>query len=579
MEKERNFHNYLRLWNFLSHRRKIQFYLLLILIVLTSLSEVISLGALLPFLGVLIAPEKIFEISFLKDIWVLFDLTSPNQLLLPITVLFAVGALVAGGMRLLLLYVSTRLTFAMSADISLEIYRRTLYQPYSVHIARNSADVISSIMGKSNGVVYYTISPLMTLATSLIILTVIMATLIMFNPMISLVVFCIFGSFYLFVALRSKTRLQRNGKVANDNIALLQRALQEGLGGIRDVLIDGSQRFYVNIYQRADIPYRKSLGDNIYISTSPRYTMESLGMAIMAVFAYRLSETTGSLISIIPLLGALAMGAQRMLPVLQQAYTAWSNLKIGTSTLGDVLDLLDQPLPRFATEPDPPAMPFQKEIRLESVSYHYNSNSKIVLDHLSITIPKGGRVGIVGKTGSGKSTLLDLIMGLIDPTEGKLFIDGIELNADNLRSWQRNIAHVPQFIYLSDNSIAENIALGVTKENIDLARVRRAAEKAQIANYIESLPLKYDEQVGERGVRLSGGQRQRIGIARALYKEASVIVFDEATSALDVETEKAVMGAIEGLGRELTILMIAHRLSTVEKCEQIIELESGKIKR
>jgi ATP-binding cassette subfamily B protein len=245
--------------------------------------------------------------------------------------------------------------------------------------------------------------------------------------------------------------------------------------------------------------------------------------------------------------------------------------------LADTIELLDQPLPVELMRPAPSPLHFQDAIRFNAVRFRYTTDSPWVLDSLNLTIPKGARIGLVGATGSGKSTALDLLMGLLIPTEGELLVDGEPLQGDRVRAWQRTIAHVPQSIFLADTTVAENIAFGVPRDDIDLQRVNEAARQAQIADFIESRPEGYGAFVGERGIRLSGGQRQRIGIARALYKRASVLVFDEATSALDNVTEQSVMDAIEGLNRDLTILLIAHRLTTVRRCHTIIELDHGRV--
>ncbi|TGL49710.1 ABC transporter ATP-binding protein [Leptospira kemamanensis] len=570
--------DYLKLWCLLSKRRKIQYFFVLIFIVITSFAEVLSLGAIIPFLGVLISPEKVFEIEELRFLWNILEVFNSSQILFPITILFASGAIVAGIFRLSLLYISTRLSFAIGADLSTEIYKRTLYQSYTIHVSRNTADVISGITSKANGVVAYVLQPILSLVSSLILLIVILLGLITIEPVITSLAFFIFGALYLTIALFAKKKLARDGKIASDSQTKLQKSLQEGLGAIRDVILDGTQKFYIDLYAKADNPYRRALGNSQYTSTSPRYTIEAIGIALMAIFAYQLSITSSNLLSIIPLLGSLAMGAQRMLPVLQQSYTAWAYLKIGKSTLTDVMALLNQPHTygerNKLTEE---RIDLMSAIELKNVSFRYGNDLPWVIKDISLKIEKGKRIGFIGKTGSGKSTLIDLIMGLLTATNGALFVDETEISQNNVNQWQRNIAHVPQSIYLSDSSIAENIAFGIPSEELDMQRVREASQKAQIANHIESLKDGYNTIVGERGIRLSGGQRQRIGIARALYKNASVIVFDEATSALDHETEKAVMEAIEGLGKDLTILMIAHRLSTVESCDMIVKLEDGKI--
>jgi ATP-binding cassette subfamily B protein len=245
--------------------------------------------------------------------------------------------------------------------------------------------------------------------------------------------------------------------------------------------------------------------------------------------------------------------------------------------LFDVINLLNQPLPDDALSPAPPPLQFKDAIRFDSVRFRYLDNGPWVINDINLTIPKGSRVGFVGATGGGKSTTIDLLMGLLKPTEGRIVVDGQTISGERLRAWQRAIAHVPQSIFLADTTLAENIALGVPKNDIDMEKVKHATRQAQIADFIENQAEGYDAFVGERGIRLSGGQRQRIGIARALYKDASVLVFDEATSSLDNQTEQAVMNSIEGLHRDLTILIIAHRLTTVQRCDLIVELANGRV--
>jgi ATP-binding cassette subfamily B protein len=305
--------------------------------------------------------------------------------------------------------------------------------------------------------------------------------------------------------------------------------------------------------------------------------MEALGMLLIAALAYTLAQQADGIAQAIPILGALALGAQRLLPVMQQVYAAWTSIHGNSVSLRDTLDLLDQPLPDHAGQPAAKPIRFQQQIKLNQISFRYSPQTPWVLRNLDLNITKGSRIGFIGTTGSGKSTLLDIVMGLLRPSEGSLEIDGQPVTTENHRAWQTRIAHVPQAIFLSDSTIEENIAFGVPKDQIDHERVRQAAQQAQIADRIDVWPKQYQTIVGERGVRLSGGQRQRIGIARALYKQADVIIFDEATSALDNETEQGIMQAIEGLGTELTILIIAHRLTTLKDCTQIVELGGGEV--
>ena len=350
------------------------------------------------------------------------------------------------------------------------------------------------------------------------------------------------------------------------------KALQEGLGGIRDVLIDGTQNTYCSIFSHADLRMRLAQANTLFISQFPRYLIESLSIILIACIAYLLASQNDMEANALPLLGALALGAQRMLPAIQQVYASWTSIFGSQSPLRETVDLLDQPLPPHAAEQSVIPLPFKRKIHLNQLSFRNSITAPLVLNKIDLSIEKGQRIGFIGKTGSGKSTLIDIVMGLLSPTDGTLEVDGISITAANQHSWQALISHVPQSIFLTDSSLAENIAFGVPREKIDLNRMVDAAQQAQISELVESWPAGYETVVGERGIRLSGGQRQRIGIARALYKQAKVIILDEATSALDNETEKAVMMAIEALGKDLTILIIAHRLSTLNICDQVVKL-------
>jgi len=547
------------------------------LMLISAFAEVVSLGAVLPFLGILVAPDRVFGHPIVADVALAWGITSADQLVLPLTVAFAAAALIAGAIRILLLWVSTRLAYATGADLSIEVYRRTLYQPYRVHVARNSSEVISGITNKINGVTFGVLLQLLILVSSTVLLVAIMLALIAIDPMVASVAAVGFGASYALITWMSRRRLHRNSQRIAFEQTQVVKALQEGLGGIRDMLLDGTQPVYCDIYRQADHPLRRAQGNNVFIGGSPRYVMEALGMVLIAALAYALSRQVGGIATALPVLGALALGAQRLLPALQQIYSAWASIAGNHASLADTIALLDQPLPAELLQPAPAPLPFQDAIRFDAVRFRYTGDGPWVLDGLNLTIPKGARVGFVGSTGSGKSTTLDLLMGLLTPTEGELLVDGQPISGNRLRAWQRSIAHVPQSIYLADTTLAENIAFGVPPDTIDLGRVQRAARQAQIADFIESSPEGYQAYVGERGIRLSGGQRQRIGIARALYKQASVLVFDEATSALDNATEQSVMDAIEGLSSDLTILLIAHRLTTVRRCDTIVELEHGQV--
>jgi ATP-binding cassette, subfamily B, bacterial PglK len=567
----------IRLWHHLSRRRQRQFGLIVGLMIVSAFAEVVSLGSVLPFIGILVAPDRVFSHPIIEKVTQVLSITSVDQLVFFLTGVFIAAAIIAGAIRIFLLWASTRLSFSSGADLGIEVYRRTLYQPYRVHVARNSSKVISGITVKINDVVFMVLLPVLTLITSTVLLLTIILVLIVIDPMVASVGAIGFGLSYLLIGLMSRQRVHLNSQRITYEQTQVVKALQEGLGGIRDVLLDGTQKFYQDIYRKADLPLRRAQGNNVFIGGSPRYLMESLGMVMIAGLAYLLSLQAGGVATALPVLSALAIGAQRLLPALQQAYSAWTAITGCHATLADTIELLDQPLPMELWQPVPAPLLMQKAICFDAVRFRYTDDDPWVLDGLNLVISKGSRVGFVGSTGSGKTTTLDLLMGLLEPTEGELLVDGQSVSGNRHRAWQRSIAHVPQSIYLADSTLAENIAFGVPAECIEMKRVQQAAAEAKIADFIEKSPEGYQAYVGERGVRLSGGQRQRIGIARALYKQASVLVLDEATSALDNATEQSVMDTINALNSDLTILLIAHRLTTVQNCDFIVELEHGRV--
>lgn len=565
-----------RLFRHISRRRRYQFMLMLGLTLASSIAEVVSLGAVLPFIGILSQPEKVFNSPVMTDVVQALGTASAEDLVLPLTVAFAVAVLVAGGLRLLLLWVSIKLASATGVDISIDVYRRTLYQSYRVHVARGSSGIISGItqkVGASIGV----LMSIVHIVNSAALFVAIMLTLLVIDPIVTIVAVVSFGASYGIFAWKARPRLILNSQLIAQKQTEVVKALQEGLGAIREILLDGTQAIFSDIYHKTVQQLQRSWCENSFLSQAPRYAMEAIGMLLVTALAHSLSHRSGGLQVALPVLGALALGAQRLLPLLQQLYNHWAGIAANRAALTDVLDLLDQPLPEDAHQPTPAPLTFQDIIRLDNVSFRYGSDGPWVLDGINLTILKGSRIGFVGSTGSGKSTAMDLLTFLLEPTQGKILVDGRAINSELRRAWQRNIAHVPQSIFLADITIAENIAFGVPPEQIDLDSVRQAAKRAQIDEFIESRPEGYNTFVGERGIRLSGGQRQRIGIARALYKQATVLIFDEATSSLDSVTEKAVMSAVENLDRDLTILIVAHRVTTLKHCDTIVKLERGQM--
>lgn len=566
-----------RLWGHLSNRRKKHLIGLAFLMPLGGLAEVMSLGAVLPFLGVLISPEKVFAQPWVFAIAPYFGIISPDQLVAPMLILFTVLALLSAVMRSTILWLSTRLSFSCGSELSNEVYKRTLYQPYTVHIERHSSKVISGIITKV-GACVSVLQQLTTLFNMSLMVLLVVITMALIDLKVAILTSVGFGVSYLIVTLICRSSLQSKGQLISKELENLHKSLQEGLGSIRDVLIDGTQSVYCETYRRADQPLRRAQGEVALIAGIPRFAMESIGIVLISVLAYWTSKQVGGVGNALPILGGMALCAQRLLPSLQQCYQSYATIVATQQSLSDAIELLDQPIPHYFQEKNDVNLKFFNQIKFESIGFRYSPQGSLVINKLTLSIKKGARIGFIGETGSGKSTLVDLFMGLLKPTSGRLLIDEQLLENEIVQAWQKEIAHVPQNIYLMDASVAENIAFGVPQSKIDMDKVVLAARQAQISEFIESLPMKYETPAGERGVRFSGGQRQRIGIARALYKKASVLVLDEATSALDDSTQESVMDAIEGLDRELTILIISHRMSAVRRCDDVYRLENGLLK-
>ena len=562
----------------MERRRRYQLLILLTLMILTSMFEVISIGAVTPFLGVLIEPSNIFELPAAQPFIQFLGVDQPTQIIFPISALFAIAVLMSGAMRVLLLWASVKFSFILGVDLSVGIFTQVINQPYIAHTKQNSSDIISAISIKIAQVINGVVLSVLNIISSFIIVTAIITILIIINPSASLIAILFFSALYVFFYLYVKQKLKVNSLNITHASNSLMKILQEALGGIRDIIINGNQQFYRSIFWRADLIFRKSLGNTLFLTNSPRYFMETFGILLIVLLAYMLStQGEKSFADGIPVLGALALGAQRLLPVMQVFYNSWGNIKGTHFVLEEVLFFLNINDGKTMNVINNNCA-FEKNIRLKDVSFGYDENSLPAINKINIDIKKGDCIGVIGKTGSGKSTLIDIMMGLLDPTHGTLEVDENVITSSNRRAWQSRIAHVPQNIYLSDSTLEENIAFGIPVEEIDSSLVRRAAISANIDSVVNEWPLKYKTILGERGIRLSGGQRQRIGIARALYKQADVLFLDEATSSVDSITESSIMKAIEKLGNDVTLIIIAHRITTLKNCSRILELTNeGKI--
>ena len=562
------------LFSQLSPRRRWQLVLLVLLMLVGGFAEVVSIGLIVPFLAFLIEPLEAMQLTLVAQIANIFDLTDLNDLRWFFTVLFMVAAVVSGVMRFLVLWINTRITFSIGHEIGVEVYRRVIYQSYAVHVSRHSSEIIGAV-NKVEPITHILIGLLNGMSAFLISISIVV-TLMIINPVFTAFTIIVLGGVYAVVMLLAKKRLEMNAEIISQTMNDRFKVTQEALGSIRDILLSHGQEYFSNLFNKTNWKYTTARASNLVIGPSPRFIVEALGVLLIAGFAYFAVMSTDGLNIMIPTLGAMALGAQRLLPNLQLIYIGVTNLKGQEQLIFDVVELLDQPTDEeYLSDLDP--LIFENQIVFENVSFQFQDDSPVVLKGLSFSIAKGQRIGFAGPTGSGKSTTIDLLMGLLLPSIGEISVDEIPLTGKARLQWQKNIAHVPQDLYLMDASFAENIAFCKAPDDIDLQRVEKAAKLAHIHDFIAEKPKGYQSVLGERGVQLSGGQRQRVGIARALYRRASVIVLDEATSALDTEMETAVMSSIEKIDRNITIIMIAHRISTLKNCDLIYQLGHGSI--
>jgi ABC-type multidrug transport system fused ATPase/permease subunit len=570
-----------RLWAEVSRSKRLMLIALFFLMLLSSFAEVLSLGAVLPFLGVLTNPQTVLQSKILAPAFQVLGIESAQDLILPMCLIFGFAIALANALRMLTFWVTTRLSYAVGFDLSASVYRKVLYQDYEFHVSKNSSEVMAGI-SKAGGLIYTVVIPCLNLINSALMIVCIFIALLVIDWKASLSTFIGFAVLYSLVMWFANKHLIYHGEQINKQTSLIIKVQNEGLGGIRDVLIDGLQEIYSKSYQAADLRLRRASGSNAIISIAPHYAIETLAVLLILVVAYYLALAPKGILSAIPILGVLVLSAQRVMPLVQQFYSSLSVLRGNASLSKNALFWLNLPAPALKDvvyESD--ELTFEKSINFQAVCFKYLEGSNPVITNFTYEIPKGSVIGLMGKTGSGKSTLVDILMGLLEPTSGFVQIDGVTLSRKTSRSWQNKIAHVPQHIYLADISIAENIAFGMPFEKIDMKKIQECLIKADLVELVSSWPEGVNTIVGERGVRLSGGQRQRIGIARALYKDAEVIIFDEATSALDYETEAIVMNSINNLGltgKQLTIFMVAHRLSTLKHCDKILEIEKGQLK-
>ena len=571
---------YRKLFALLDARERRNFWWLAIIMLLVATAEIVGFSAVLLLLNIISAPDKIQTSTALSLVYNRLGFTSPFQFQI-VLALAVLGVVISGlVIKAAGTQAITRYSTMRGYTISSRLLSAYLRHPYPWFLKHNSAEIEKNVLNEVDGLVTRVISPSLRLVSNSILAFSILAFLLLVDPLVTLFCGGVLGLVYALIYLGVRGQMVRVGNDMKEALEARYLVTKEATGGIKDVKVMGLEEVYVQGYSTEAYRSARAMARMGLVAEMPRFILEAITFGtLVSLILLLLFRNGGNMTEIVPILGVIALATMRLLPSLQQIYFGMVTIRGAGPVLDAIVaDFAASPPPAPDLAPQLPPMRLERELALEAVSFAYDSADRPTLREVNLNIPARTTVGIVGGTGAGKTTLVDLILGLLSPDAGVIRVDGTALTAENLRSWRASIAYVPQTIFLTDDTIAANIAFGVPKSEIDRAAVERAAKVAALHDFILSdLPAGYDTGVGERGVRLSGGQRQRIGIARAMYRDPTLLIMDEATSALDNVTEREVMEAAHSIRADKTIILIAHRLSTVQNCDTIFLMERGRL--
>jgi len=571
---------------FFTPKEKKRFFFLAIGMMSNGLLEMFSIAAVMPFIAVAVNPNLIEQNQYLNFIYSALDFNSSREFLIFLGIGLIVALVFANLSNAFFTWFNLRFIWSVNNSLSVRLIQHYLDQDYLLFIQRNSADLQKNIQTEVTEVTASVIGPILNLLNKGISVLMIIILLLMIDPIIVILIGTIFGTVYFAVYSITKKTLFRIGQGSLDDNERKFKAISEALGVFKIAKLLHLESFFVDRFERASIRFTRNQSNRLAISQLPRFAVETIAFSVMIGGSLYIIASNPNFTEIIPILGLYVFASYRLMPGIQQIYTNFSVIRSCWPHViylqNELVSSVSHPSSCFEEIRSEPRQYSQSNpvpiIEFRNVTFSYPNTKKITVENISFSIPDTITFGFMGETGSGKTTIIDMILGIISPDSGEILVRGMPLTLKNIEAWQKSIGYVPQDIYLTDNTIAENIAFGLTKNKIDMVKVRNAADLANIATFIEGDTVnQYDTIVGERGVRLSGGQRQRIGIARALYYDPQLLVFDEATSALDNETEKSVMEAIDNLSNGKSIIIIAHRLSTLRKCDRVSKIDRGKI--
>ena len=557
-------------------KRKIQVLILLLFTIFSALLEMLSIYSIVPFIGLVTNENYVTNIPFIMEF---MQISDRNKAVMIYGLLFGLIYILNAISRIFLIYCTSRLSKVVTAELSINMYESKLFDSYSNHIVENSSNIISAITQKSYEV-GNVLNAIINIISGGIIFLCIITILISINPQVMTVSILFFAILYYLISLLSKKKISESSKIINLSQNNVVKGLQDGIGAIRNIILDKTHNFYIKLFKKENFKLARKIAFLQFIQQSPRYIFEALGIFLFVILLIYWNETKSKedFLIIFPTLAALAIGAQRVLPLLNNIYSNFIIIKGSFHQVDEVTNILSRysHSKKENIKIKKKDISFKNLISFKDVSFSYDKKNNILQD-VNFEIKKGSKIGIIGKTGEGKSTFLDLLIGLLEPQKGAIYIDGSKLSKETFDSWHSKVSHVPQKIFLSDDSFLENIGFGKEKEKINKEKVELVSKKSQIHELIIKSEGGYNKKVGEQGISLSGGQIQRIGLARALYKEAELIILDEATNSLDNYTEKLIIEEINNLSKDLTVVIVSHSLDTLKNCDAIFELKNKKV--
>ena len=569
----------IKLVNKTSQKNKKKLIFLNFLIIISGFAELLSIASIIPILTLYSNPNFIRESSYFIFLSGITNIYDSNQILILTTFIFIFVVIFSTFIKLYSYREGAKIAAIIGNDISTRGFQKNINQPYITHTTKNTGEIIN-LLAVELQIALNGINTGLRLSSALATFLFVFIGMFFIDYKTAFTCIVSFGSIYIFIAKLSSKQLEKNSLIKYKSNNILVKQIQDVFQGIREVILDNKQLFYITNHKTIDFQKRRADASIDFISVYPYYLLEGFAFILFTILGLIISIIYANQDYVLTYLGSTAIALQKLLRSMQQIYFTLSILRGSNESLKSVLRTLEIDEERKFIKRDYLNLDFKKNIILKNVSFSYSSNLPNTLNNLNLKIEKGDVVGIIGQTGSGKSTMLDIIMGLLEPNKGKVLVDDIDINNKNKNvkeRWFKSIGHVSQSIFLKDASISENIALGETISELNFDKVFTSAEAARIKSFIDSLPDGFNTNIGDRGIKLSGGQKQRIAIARAIYKKSQLLVLDEATSALDNKIEQEVMDSINSLDKSITVIMIAHRISSLSNCNKILKLKNGKV--